>query len=208
MEYKIYFLKDPRTNQIRYVGKTTKKLSHRLLNGHLKDKSKTHKTSWINSLKKENLIPIIELVKFCSSEKLCNFSESFFIKLFGRADRNNGILVNATDGGEGVAGRILSQKTKNKIGKANKIKLSGIKFTDERKKNLKISYKNIPEETKKETAKKISIANTGKKHSKKSKIKMSNAQKKEVLLHKILRIKYQIHYWDLKIKILVRNIFV
>lgn len=118
MEYKIYFLKDPITQEIRYVGKTTKELNERLSNGHLRDKTITHKTNWINSLKKIGLIPNIELVKICKNENLCCFSERFYIKLLGRADKNEGILINSTDGGEGTPGRIVSQATKDKMSKS------------------------------------------------------------------------------------------
>ncbi len=178
MEYKIYFLKDPLTNQIRYVGKTTKELNKRLANGHLRDNSKTHKTNWLNSLKKDGLIPFIELVKICKNEKMCCFSEQFFIKLLGRADKNEGILVNSTDGGEGVPGRILSQATKDKIGKSNIGKSLGRKVSEQEKEIRKIAYKNIPEEVKEQTSKKISKANFGKKKSKQAILNMSNSQSK------------------------------
>lgn len=178
MEYKIYFLKDPRNNQIRYVGKTTKSLNYRLINGHLTDKSKTHKTNWINSLKKEGLSPKIELVKICKNEKLCNFSEKFYIKLFGRADKKLGILVNSTDGGEGTTGRVLTEETKNKIGKANSIKLLGKITSDATKQKQRISHKNIPDEIKKQVSKKISEANLGRAKSEEAKLKMKAYQSK------------------------------
>jgi len=180
MEYKIYFLIDPRTNEVRYVGKTTKNLNRRLFNGHLKDKTKTHKTNWLNSLKKQSLIPEIKLIKICKNEELCNFSEKFYIKLFGRADKNMGILVNSTDGGEGVSGRILSQETKNKIGNSNKGKCLGRKVSEQEKENRRISYKNIPEDIKKQTSQKISKANLGRSHSTESKIKMSESQSRRL----------------------------
>lgn len=176
MEYKIYFLIDPRTNEIRYVGKTTKNLNKRLFNGHLKDKTKTHKTNWLNSLKKQGLIPEIKLVKICKNEELCNFSEKFYIKIFGRADKNTGNLVNSTDGGEGTPGKILTQETKDKIGKSNTGKNLGRKASEQEKEIRRIAYKNIPEEIKKQTGKKISEANFGRKHSNQAKLNMSAAQ--------------------------------
>lgn len=176
MEYKIYFLIDPRTNEIRYVGKTTKQLNKRLFNGHLKDKAKTHKTNWINSLKKQGLIPEIKLVKICKNEELCNFSEKFYIKLLGRADKNMGILVNSTDGGEGTPGKILTQETKNKIGNSNLGKNVGRKASEITKEKMKISYKNIPQETKNRIKHIVSSANLNKKVSKKTRQKMSKAQ--------------------------------
>ena len=176
MEYKIYFLIDPRTNEVRYVGKTTKNLNKRLFNGHLKDKNKTHKTNWINSLKKQELIPEIKLIKICKNEELCNFSEKFYIKLLGRADKNMGILVNSTDGGEGTPGKILTDETKHKIGSSNKGKGLGKKISEDTKEKMRISHKNIPQETKDKIKSIVSLVNLNKKASKKTKQKMSLAQ--------------------------------
>jgi group I intron endonuclease len=53
--------------------------------------------------------------------------EKEFIFLYGRINLNNGTLSNLTDGGDGVYGMVLSKESKNKIGKANKGKLSGDK---------------------------------------------------------------------------------
>jgi hypothetical protein len=176
MEYKIYFLKDPRTNEVRYVGKTTKDLNKRLFSGHLRDKTITHKTNWINSLKKIGLIPSIELVKICKNENLCCFSERFYIKLLGRADKNEGILINSTDGGEGTPGKVVSQATKDKISKSNAGKGIGRKVSETTKEKQRISYKNIPDEIKKQTSQKISKANLGNKKSIQAKLNMSKAQ--------------------------------
>lgn len=177
MEHKIYFLTDPITHEVRYVGKTTKHLNKRLFNGHLKDRAKTHKTNWINSLKKLGLIPEINLIKICKNEDLCNFSEKFYIKLFGRADKNEGKLVNSTDGGEGTPGKILTQETKNKIGNSNLGKNVGRKASEAEIERRKLAYKNIPDKVKKQISKKISKANLGRSHSEKSKAKMSEAQR-------------------------------
>ena len=62
MKGKIYILIDPNTNKIRYVGMTKLSLEHRL-SLHLREKLKiTHKSYWINSLKKDNKKPIIQLI--------------------------------------------------------------------------------------------------------------------------------------------------
>lgn len=176
MEYKIYFLIDPRTNEVRYVGKTTKSLNKRLFNGHLKDKNKTHKTNWINFLKKQGLIPEIKLIKTCKNEELCNFSEKFYIKLFGRADKNTGNLVNSTDGGEGTPGKILTDETKNKIGSSNKGKGLGKIVSEETKKKMRISYKKTPQEIKNKIKSIVSSVNLNKKASEKTRQKMSLSQ--------------------------------
>ena len=172
MEYKIYFLIDPRNGDIRYVGKTTKKLSYRLMNGHMQDSSRTHKTNWIKSLKKEELLPEIKLVKICENENKCNYAERFYIKLFGRKDKGGGILVNATNGGEGTAGRILSEETKIKISKGNKGKLLGRKLSEKVKKKMMKTRSNFSEKKKREISKKISEANKGKSMSDETKEKL------------------------------------
>lgn len=172
MEYKIYFLIDPRTGEVRYVGKTTKKLTYRLMNGHMQDSSITHKTNWVKSLKKEDLLPEIKLVKICESEYRCNYAEGFYIKLIGRADKGKGILVNATDGGEGTTGRVLSEETKKKISKGNKGKLLGRKLPEKVKKKMMKTRSSFSEKKKKEISRKISEANKGKNMSDETKEKL------------------------------------
>lgn len=98
--YRIYQLIDPRTNKIRYVGRTTQKLPARLKK-HLRSNDKTYRTNWITSLKNKNLEPIIELICIAKSHEECCELERFYIKEY----RDNGYnLINATDGGEGCFG--------------------------------------------------------------------------------------------------------
>jgi hypothetical protein len=172
MEYKVYFLIDPKTGEVRYVGKTTKELSYRLMNGHMQDSSRTHKTNWIKSLKKEGLLPEVKLVKICENEDKCNYAEKFYIKLLGRADKSEGVLVNATDGGEGTTGRILSEETKRKISKGNKGKLLGRKLPEKVKEKMMKTRSNFSEKKKKEISKKISEATKGRKMSDETKEKL------------------------------------
>ena len=101
--YSIYVLKCPISNKIRYVGQTRGKLNKRL-DGHIwesrKNKKKySHKDNWISKLSKLQLKPIIEKIEELPIE--CNLSyvlerETYWILKY----RNNGNLVNATDGGE------------------------------------------------------------------------------------------------------------
>ena len=58
---KIYTLRDPFTNQIRYVGKTIKTLNQRW-SIHISRRNKTHTNSWIKSLQNKGSNPIIELL--------------------------------------------------------------------------------------------------------------------------------------------------
>ncbi|MBF0553237.1 MAG: GIY-YIG nuclease family protein [Nitrospirae bacterium] len=52
----IYALVDPISIEMRYIGKSTN--PHKRLSRHLIDKQRTHKTSWIQSLRNKGLKPI------------------------------------------------------------------------------------------------------------------------------------------------------
>lgn len=107
----IYVLKDPETEEVRYVGKTVKLLKYRLQD-HLYRKRKTktgetnHRINWIQSLINKDLIPIIQEIDNClwnESQEL----EKFWIKKY----RDLGYkLVNSTDGGEGNLGNKWTSK--------------------------------------------------------------------------------------------------
>lgn len=62
-----------------------------------------------------------------------------FIKLYGRSDKNKGILVNMTDGGDGALGCIQSEESKNK----KRLKSLGRKHTLESLTKMSESQKGI-----------------------------------------------------------------
>lgn len=111
---RIYVLKDPETNEIRYVGKTIKSLIVRLgehINEAKRNSGKTHKINWINSILNKQTIPVIEQIDECKwvdSENL----EIYYIQKYKAEGAR---LVNTTDGGEGCLGRIISDETCKKI---------------------------------------------------------------------------------------------
>jgi hypothetical protein len=62
IKYTIYKLIDPISNEIRYVGLTFNDLKQRL-KSHCYEKSKSHKSNWINQLKSKGLKPLIESIE-------------------------------------------------------------------------------------------------------------------------------------------------
>ena len=119
----IYTLKDPITNEVRYIGKTKRKLVDRMYShtsNYKLEKEKSYKNSWIKSLKNKNLKPIIEELDLVE-ENNWEFWEQFYINLF----KSWGFkLTNMTRGGEGNSG-----------GKG----CLGYKHTEEAKKRISIA---------------------------------------------------------------------
>ena len=103
----IYALIDPRTDEIRYIGKADDPFKR--LKGHLKFSRlgcNSHKNNWIKSLIKIGLIPalkILEKVPYSEWEQ----KEQHYIKLF----KSN--LTNLTDGGEGPSGIKISENVRH-----------------------------------------------------------------------------------------------
>lgn len=105
----IYILKDPRNNNVRYVGKTSVKLETRLkqhvYRAQHSEKS-NHKDNWINSLITSGVYPEIEEIDFCKWDNSAELEIDYINKY-----TNLGYdLLNATLGGEGTLGRKLSSE--------------------------------------------------------------------------------------------------
>jgi hypothetical protein len=99
-ETKIYVLRDPRTNEIRYVGKTVQSLVRRLSAHILRSANKrTHRDCWIAGVLMAGLTPRIEEVDVAGDD--WEEKERFWIAHFRAAGFD---LTNQTDGGEGTPG--------------------------------------------------------------------------------------------------------
>ena len=126
-------------------------------------------------------------------EEACK-REEYWIKFYGRRDLNKGTLVNLTDGGDGMLGRLHSKETKEKI--SNKLKGHSVTTTTRNKLSQKLKGREISENTKEkiskslignkrtsgfthseETKQKMSESQIGRKHSKETKEKISNINK-------------------------------
>lgn len=98
----IYALSDPRLDRVwenvRYVGKTDNKLHDRLV-AHTSKSSGSYKRSWILSIRKEGVDPVIWPLEFCCSENWQEREKWWIAKL-----RQISRLTNLTDGGDGVLG--------------------------------------------------------------------------------------------------------
>lgn len=62
----IYTLSHPITNEIRYIGFTSKNSLDKRLKEHLRDRRKTKRVSWIKSLLNKGLKPVIEELDSCN----------------------------------------------------------------------------------------------------------------------------------------------
>lgn len=91
----IYCLSDPITKEIRYVGKACS--PKKRFNRHLHDLEINHKASWIKSLKRNNLIPDLDVIDTVP-ENEWKFWEQYWISQMKSWGFN---LTNMTNGGDG-----------------------------------------------------------------------------------------------------------
>jgi excinuclease UvrABC nuclease subunit len=128
MEIYIYKLIDPRNDEVRYVGKTIN-IKNRYKQ-HLYDKRKSHKASWVQSLRQIKLKPKLDILEICN-ENNWKDREKYWINQF-----NN--LTNLKEGGGSDYIRNTLESTKEKLRLAHK----GRKLTNEWKYNQCLSVKN------------------------------------------------------------------
>lgn len=100
MEYLIYTLSDPKTDELRYVGKTSmsleERLKHHIWPSSLKEK--TYRANWISSLMAKGLKPKIELLEEHKTQSELDEAEIFYIEYFRAIGFR---LVNTSNGGDG-----------------------------------------------------------------------------------------------------------
>lgn len=110
----VYTLSDPRTGEIRYVGKTTRTLGERRTE-HIQDtkRSNRYSSNWIKSLIKQGVEPLIELVEEFDTLAAANEAERFWIVQFRALGFS---LTNHTEGGDGCVGMKMTPEQCAKIG--------------------------------------------------------------------------------------------
>lgn len=181
------------TNLPFYIGKGSgNRKNHHLMENELINGTNKHKINKIKKILKKGKSPIVSIVKEFNEEQDALLYESELICFFGRSDNSDdGILVNMTDGGDGVSGyrhtmetkqlisdmqkgikrSPLSEETKNKIREGNK----GKHVSDETR--LKISEGNKKRFSDIEERRKISKSLIGKTQSKETREKRSRSLK-------------------------------
>ncbi len=118
-KFLIYTLSDPRTDEVRYVGKSCSGMKRpRNHRSPSNIESFTHKNNWLRSI--VPLKPVIEVVEEFSNPDGLVDAERFWIAQF----RAWGFkLTNGTDGGDGLCGTIHSPETRARIGAGNRGKV-------------------------------------------------------------------------------------
>jgi len=111
----VYALLDPRTERVRYIGKSMRGL-HRA-KAHtapsvVRLHAETHRGRWIAQLLALDLAPLVRILQVCETPGGLADAEVAWIA-HGRAD--GWPLTNATEGGEGTPGRRVSAETREKV---------------------------------------------------------------------------------------------
>ena len=137
----VYTLSDPRTNEVRYIGKTLY-LNNRFSNHLATSKfGKSHKKNWIKNLLKNNLKPVIEVLEEFDNEEDTLKAEAYWIQQFKAW---NFKLTNLIEYGvtnsfiwteksrkklsQSKIGQIATQETRNKLSKLKKEKFKNDNF--------------------------------------------------------------------------------
>lgn len=164
----IYIVKHPITLEVRYVGQTCKGKSR--FRKHLITVKPQPISCFIQSLISNSLLPIFEIIEYCEVSKL-DEREKYWISYYRSICTN---LLNLTDGGKTTRGYKMPKEVVEhlrNLSKTRKGYWKGKKLPE----NMRIA---ISEAAKLRIGKLNSFF--GKKHSKKSKIKMQNSKKTKV----------------------------
>jgi group I intron endonuclease len=128
IKYTIYKLIDPISNEIRYIGLTFNDLNQRL-KSHCSEKSKSHKSNWIQQLKSKGLKPIIESIEdnILSYDAVC-YREIYWIEKYKSEGHP---LTNMASGGN--KNKKMSDETRKKMSDSAKNRNFKLVLSDETK---------------------------------------------------------------------------
>lgn len=153
----IYLLRDPRNGDVRYVGKTAQSLAERLMK-HLSDKRKNpHKQAWLNQLRSEGLVPIIEPI-VSADEKSWAALERWWIRLYNSIAPG---LVNVTDGGD--TGYVYTEESRRRISEGLRGKGHGERWRSDHSRRM-TGRKIHTEERKREMSRRMTGNTHAKRH--------------------------------------------
>lgn len=162
----IYALCDPVSFEVRYIGKADD--PYRRYCKHLVDKSSTHKARWIQSLLKQGLLPIRQILEECD-ELIWEERERDWIAFYRKISAP---LTNGTEGGDGFT-------REDMLGKKHAL---GCKKSDLWKQNATMRMRGNKygkggkgKIVSKETREKLSLFNLGKKMKEITKEKIRNS---------------------------------
>lgn len=136
IKYTIYKLIDPETNEVRYIGLTFNTLKQRL-KSHYSEKSKSHKSNWVQKLRSRGLKPIIESIEsdISSYDEVCEREIYWIDKL-----KNEGhSLTNMASGGN--KNKKMSDETRKKMSDSAKNRDFKLVLSDETKEILSLKAK-------------------------------------------------------------------
>lgn len=155
----IYCLRDPETNEIRYIGKADN-LKHRF-QVHMSDRRDTYKRRWINALQERGLKPLMDILEEVPYE-IWEEREIYWIDFY----RSQGChLTNTATGGSG--GGEFPPEVRAKISA----------------KRMGIKHKPTSEEGRRN----MGLAHLGKKHTPESRHKMSEGRKNIIFSEEHIR---------------------
>ncbi len=138
--WSIYILKDPRTNEVRYVGMThgvRRRFAEHL---YSTKRNRTHVASWIQSLLKIGLKPVLEEIE--NGRGAWVERERFWIAEYRRLGSR---LTNHTDGGEGTVGWNPDAEWRKAAGERARKNHTGRVRSQEVRANMKAAQQRIVE---------------------------------------------------------------
>lgn len=121
----IYGLIDPRTQEIKYIGKTVQGIErlrqHFYSSGNRKYEGNTKKINWCKKLKSLGLIFDVIYLEYIENDYDLNEAESFYIQYFKSLGAE---LLNHTNGGEESFKRKYTEEEKKQISIKTKLAMS------------------------------------------------------------------------------------